>query len=387
MSILFTPYALGNIKIDNRFIFSACEDNLADDNGMVTDALIRKTRRLARGGVGLIISSHMSVHPLGRTKKTQWGIFSDDMIPGLKKLVESVHQEGGKIVFQLGHAGQQITIRQALMGSSCDNPMNEDSILETVQAFRLAAGRAVEAGADGIQLHAAHGYLINQFLSPFFNRRQDHWGGSEENCFRLLKEIIIATRSALPEGMPLLVKLNSNDYTPVQGITPALAANYAKKLADMKIDGIEVSCGTSLLSPWNMCRGDIPVKEIAFAYQEPQRTELDARLRKSKMEGKFEVFEGYNVEAAKMIRPFIGNTPLFVVGGWRHVSAMEDAVTNGYTDLISMCRPFIREPSLVKKIRNRKVESASCASCNRCLAALANNMPVKCYFNGFPSLR
>ncbi len=376
---------VGNDKVDNRFIFSACEDNLADDNGMITEAIIRKARRLVRGEVGLIISSHMSVHPLGRTRKKQWGIFSDDMIPGLKSLVESIHQEGGKIVFQIGHAGQQTTIRQVLFSPSGDNPMTEESILETVQAFRLAAERAVEAGADGIQLHAAHGYLINQFLSPFFNRRQDQWGGSEENCFRFLKEIIAAIRGVLPEGMPLLVKLNTNDYSPAPGITPALAANYAKRLADMKIDGIEVSCGTTSLSPWNMCRGDIPVKELTFRYQEPRRTEREAQLRK--MDGKFGVLEGYNLEAAKMIRPFIGSTPLFAVGGWRHVSAMEDVVTNGYTDFISMCRPFIREPSLVKKIKDRKAESASCASCNRCLAAVANNMPVKCYFNGFPSVR
>ncbi len=159
MSILFTPLTVGNLKLKNRFVFSACEDNLADDNGMVTDAMIKKVRTLAKGEVGLIISSHMSVHPLGRTRKKQWGIFSDDVIPGLKKLVESVHQENGKIVFQIGHAGQQTTkevIGQTPLGPSSDNQMDEDAIQQAIQAFQSAAARALDAGADGVQLHAAH---------------------------------------------------------------------------------------------------------------------------------------------------------------------------------------------------------------------------------------
>ena len=109
MSVLFEPFPLGAVLIKNRFVFSACEDNLATDKGLVTDKLIRENRRLARGEIGLIISSHMSVHALGRTRRYQLGIHSDSMIPGLRRLVESVHQHDGKIVFQLGHAGQQTT--------------------------------------------------------------------------------------------------------------------------------------------------------------------------------------------------------------------------------------------------------------------------------------
>ena len=385
MSILFTPFILRKIELKNRFVFSACEDNLATEDGLVTDAIIHKNQRLAKGEIGLIISGHLSVHLWGRTRKHQLGIYSDHMIPDLRRVVESVHGESGKIIFQLGHAGLR-TMREdngrPPMGPSAkNNPMNEDSIREVISAFGKAAERAAQAGADGIQLHAAHGYLINEFLSPFFNHRDDRWGGSEENRFRLIKEILLAVKKVLTKEMVLLVKLNAHDHTPEEGVTPPLAVAYAKRLADLGIDGLEVSCGTSI-SPWNMCRGDIPVQEILRGVSEPRRTKVEESLERLKRGVKLE--EGYNLAAAKMMRPVIGGTPLFAVGGWRHVRAMEEAVHRGDTDLIPLCRPLIRESSLVRKIRNGKVEAASCTSCNRCLIAVGRNIPVRCYYRGLP---
>lgn len=388
MSILFSPFNLNKLKIKNRFIFSACEDNLPTEQGFVTDEIIKKDRRIAAGEVGLIISSHIAVHPLGRTRKRELGIYSDDMIPGLKNLVEAVHSKGSKIIFELGHAGIQATekaIGQLPLGpspSNKNNEMNENQIQEAIIAFARGASRSIEAGADGIQLHAAHGYLINEFLSPYFNHRRDLWGGSEENRFRFLGSIVTEIKKILPEGVPLLIKLSSNDYTPEEGVTPELAVSYAKRLAQLNIDGIEVSCGTSLQSPWNMCRGDIPAKEISKSFPEARRPGVEAVL--GKMAGKFKLQEGYNLEATKMIRPVIGNIPLFAVGGFRHVSSMEEAVKNGHTDFISMCRPFIKEPYLIKHIKEGKVKTVSCTSCNKCLAALVNDIPVKCYYKGFP---
>ena len=388
MSILFSPFNLANLEIKNRFSFSACEDNLPTEQGFVTDEIIKKDRRIAAGEVGLIISSHIAVHLLGKPRKRVLGIYSDDMIPGLKNLVEAVHKKGSKIIFQLGHAGIQTTaeaIGQLPLGpspSSKNNEMNEDQIHEAILAFTRGASRSIEAGADGIQIHAAHGYLINEFLSPYFNHRSDLWGGSEENRFRFLRSIIIEIKKILPEGIPLLIKLNSNDYTPEKGITPELAVSYAKRLAQLDIDGMEVSCGTSSRSPWNICRGDIPVKEIIKGFPESQRPRVETFL--NALVGKFELKEAYNLEAAKMIRPVMGNIPLFAVGGFRHVSSMKEAVKNGYTDFISMCRPFIREPYLVKHIKEGKVKTASCTSCNKCFAAVANDIPVKCYEKRFP---
>jgi hypothetical protein len=219
--------------------------------------------------------------------------------------------------------------------------------MEIVKAFGAAAKRAEEAGADGIQLHGAHGYLINEFLSPFFNSRTDSWGDSDENRFRFLKEIVLKTQQTVPEGMPVLIKLSTNDYTPKEGITPSLAAKYAEWLAELRIDGLETSCGTSNYSYMNMCRGDVPTDEFLKAL--PWWKKPVGRLMIGKLEGKYDLEEGYNLEAARMIKPVLGDTPLILVGGMRTVSHMEEVLESGHADFISMSRPFIREPFLANK--------------------------------------
>ncbi|MEA3471144.1 MAG: NADH:flavin oxidoreductase, partial [Thermodesulfobacteriota bacterium] len=388
---------IGNMEIKNRFVHSATYEGMALETGEVTDRLIKRYHTLARGEVGLIITGLMSVQPLGRGWKYQTGIHSDDMIPGLKRLVESVHKEGGKITFQLAHAGRQSSkevISETPMGPSSKvrdpvyffkpRAMTETEIQETIGAFGAAARRAAEAGADAIQLHAAHGYLISQFLSPFFNRRKDAWGGSDENRFRLLKEIILKIRDTVPEGIPVLVKMNANDFTPREGITPPLAVKYAGWLADLEIDALEVSCGT-LFSYMNMCRGDVPVNEMVHSL--PAWKKPVGRIVVGRLVGKYELEEGYNLEGAKVIKPVIGNMPLILVGGLRRTAHMEEILQKNYADLISMCRPFIREPLIVKKFREGKVDTASCVSCNRCLAGINSNLPTLCYHKGFPAAK
>lgn len=309
------------------------------------------------------------------------------MIPGLQRLTKTVQRESAKIVFQLGHAGltakEQIIGRPPLGPSAKTGEMTEEEIREAIHAYGAAARRAAEAGADGIQLHGAHGYLINQFLSPFYNHRADIWGGSNENRFRLLQEIIKEVKKNITTYMVLLVKLNSHDYTPQEGITPALAVSYAKNLSDIGVDGIEVSCGNSALAPWNICRGDVPAKEILNMVPESKRFQVRETLEKIKDNYKIE--EGYNLNAAMMMRPVVGSTPLFAVGGWRHVQAMENAIAQGKTDLISLCRPLIREPALVKKFKEGKATVSSCINCNRCFIALAYGLPGRCYYKELPS--
>lgn len=378
MSILFTPGKIGSLELKNRFIFSACEDGAATMEGMITDSVIKRYRLIAMGDTGMIISSHLSVHPRGRTRMTQPGIYNNNMIPGLEELADTVHGHGAKIIFQLGHAGVQGPYGE---GPSGKKAMDEDAICGVVESFIAAAGRAVEAGADGVQVHAAHGYLVNEFLSPFYNKRTDSWGGSKDNCFRLLGDIVSGIRKILPLNMALLVKLNSCDHTPEEGVTPELAGYYAGNLAVLGVDGLEVSCGTSISSPWNMCRGDVPVDELLLRFPEEQRPVVEKSLRAKA--GNFALYESYNLDAAAMMRPVEGDMVVFPVGGWRNLPAMEGAVARGDTEFISICRPLIREPFLVSNFRQGKAMAASCTGCNRCLAALANGMPVRCYGKGF----
>jgi len=389
MSVLFAPKKLGAMMIDNRFVHSATYEGLAQESGEVSPALLKRYEAIARGQTGLIIPGHLYVHPLGRCTTAQAGIHSDLMIPGLSLLTETVHREGSKIFFQLSHAGRQTTKevigRDPLGPSSLGRDpvyrvkplaMTEAEIIDTIAAFRAAALRAVKAGADGIQLHAAHGYLINQFLSPYFNRRRDAWGGSAENRFRLLGEIVSAIREAIPRGFPLLVKLNACDYTPQQGITPPLAAEYARQLAGLGIDGIEVSCGSTLYSPLSTCRGAAPTEELAKGLGLGKRLLLKYMLKKTA--GRFRFVEGYNLDAARMIKEAAGAVPVIVVGGMRSVAAMTAAIESGCADFIALSRPFINDPFLVKRIKSGEIDRVSCSNCNLCLAAIALNRPVSC---------
>lgn len=395
MSLLFSPIKIGNVELPNRFVCSATYEVMAKETGEVSDELIKRYVRLAKGGVGLSVTGLMHVNTSGRGYKNQTGIHHDSMTEGLTKLVDAVHQEGGKIAFQLAHCGRQTTkgmIGQTPLAPSSRgrDPLNfvkpremtENEILETIKAFGAAAKRAVQAGADGIQLHAAHGYLICEYLSPFFNIRTDSWGGSDENRFRFLKEIYQEIKMVVPDGYPVFVKLNTNDYTPKEGITPSLAVNYTKWLVELGIDAVEVSCGATNYSFMNMCRGDVPTTELVQGLSWWEKPIGKLMIRK--LEGKYNLEEAYNLEAAKMIKQVLGDTPLFLVGGMRTVAQMEDILENDHADVISMSRPFIREPFLVKKIEEGKMEKVSCVSCNRCMAAVVNGIPVYCYNKGFP---
>lgn len=397
MSILFTPYKIGELEIKNRFIQSATFESMAEPDGEVSQPLIERYRKLAGGDVGLVIPGLMFVHPLGRTAEKQVGIHQDDMIPGLKSLTEAVHSEGGKIAFQLVHAGRQTNkklIGQNPLGVSAvgrdpayfvkPTPMNDEQIHEAIESFATAAARAVEAGADAIQIHAAHGYLINQFLSPYFNRRDDDWGGTDENRFRLLKETISRTRDIIPDNFPLLVKLSTNDYVPGEGITPRLAVSYARWLTELGIDGLEISSGSVVYSFINMSRGSVPANEIASRFPWWQKPLVKSVL--NKMAGKYDHMEGYNLEASDLIKPVLGKTALSVVGGFRNLATMEKLVQEDRTDFISMARPFIREPGIVKAFKEGRKEKVTCVSCNRCFAAVTIGLPVKCYKDHFPNV-
>ncbi|MCF8082483.1 MAG: NADH:flavin oxidoreductase [Deltaproteobacteria bacterium] len=393
MAVMFSPVKIGSMTVSNRFVLSATYEAMATETGEVTDDLIGRYRTLAKAGTGLIIPGYFFVHPLGKAAPKQAGIHSDDMIPGLKRLVEAVHEHGAKIALQLVHGGMQTgkaNTGRAPLGPSggLRNPMTlekcremtPDEIEETIQAFAQGARRAAETGADAVQIHGAHGYLISEFLSPFFNQRQDEWGGSDERRFGLVKAVIQEIRKRVPEDLPILIKLNTNDFTPKPGVTPPLAKTYAGWLRDMGIDGVELSCGTFFTL--HMVRGKIPAKEIVKVL--PFWMRPFARLQFRRLRRSCGFSEAYNLPAAEHIKPALGPVPLMLVGGVRRLSQMEKLVAEGYPDLISMSRPFIREPYLVKRFKEGKAKEAACISCNKCFAAVANNLPVRCYVNGLP---
>ncbi len=389
MDILFTPKKIGNLEIKNRFVNSATCESMAAETGDVTDDIIKKYEQLAKGEVGLIITGHMYVHSSGRAFKHQLGIHNDEMIPGLQKLTDAVHKEGGRIAFQISHAGRYSKMglinTQPMSPSSSKGDlsnylkkprqMDESDIEEIIRAYCDSAERVVKAGADGIQLHGAHSYLISQFLSPYFNDRKDKWGGTAEKRFRFLKEIVIRIKDVLPMGMPLLVKINGNDFISRNDIKPHLTKKYAGWLADIAIDAIEISCG-SVGHNMMSCRGGAPIENMFQDMAAWKRCFL--KMPKLYMEKKHAFKEGYNLKAAKVVKPAIKDIPLLTVGGLRSVAHMRKIIENGYADFISMSRPFIRQPNLVQQIKRGNIKTASCTSCNRCLFNVFNGKPLRC---------
>ena len=193
---LFTPYNIGSLTLPNRLIRSATAERMANQDGTPLPPMLDMYRKLTAGGVGLIISGHMYIHPNGKANPEMTGVYSDDLIPALSKLAEVVHKEGGLLAAQINHGGIVCTACDDPMGPSAvqlasmeypGREMTEQEIEQSIQHFGQAARRVKEAGFDAVQIHAAHGYLVSQFLSPITNQRIDNWGGDFEGRLHFLQ--------------------------------------------------------------------------------------------------------------------------------------------------------------------------------------------------------
>ncbi|MHC4445961.1 MAG: NADH:flavin oxidoreductase, partial [Planctomycetota bacterium] len=215
MPKLFEHTQLKDLKLANRFIRSATWEGLADENGGCTPELVDRMVQLARSGVGLIMTGHTYVHPAGQATPYQLGVDKDARIDGLREMTEAVHREGGRILMQLAHGGlradQQLTNTTPIGPSTGEGlvkspgkKMTTADIHQVVMSFAQAAQRAKAAGFDGVQIHAAHGYLLSQFLSPAFNQRGDEFGGTVENRVRIILEVLKNIRQAVGRNYPIL---------------------------------------------------------------------------------------------------------------------------------------------------------------------------------------
>jgi len=345
---LFEPFSFCGLELKNRIVRSATYEKLADEDGFVTDELISRYTDLAKGEAGLIITGSALVHVSGRNVPQVMSIHNDNYIEGLKRLADAVHANGGIIVMQLTHGGRQcfpsmLAGKDPIAPSAVYDPatkitpreMSDSEIWDMVDAFADAAWRVFNAGFDGVQLHAAHGYLISEFLSPHTNRRTDYWGGSEEMRFHFIGEILDAIRREVGSSLPVLVKMNADDYVP-GGLKPAESLRIAKRLQAQGVCAVEVSGG--MLESGNL----IIRPHIDSA-------EKEAYFRQS---------------SAKFAKEL--DIPVMLVGGIRSRSVAEDILQRGDADLISMSRPLLCEPDLPNLFMAGK-ERADCTSCNNCL--------------------
>lgn len=388
-NLLFTPIDIDGIQLKNRLMRSATYEHMATEEGKVTDRIIRFYTRLAKGGVGMIVLGYAYVQENGHSVPFQIGIFSDDHIPGLKRLADEVHKLDTKVAMQIAHAGRQ-TVPALIGGQTPMAPsaieadpffnvsprkMTVEEIHETITNFGEAARRVKEAGFDAVQLHAAHGYLLAQFLSPHTNRRSDDWGGNPENRMRFVTEVYHKVRQAVGNDFPVLIKLSVAEGLK-NGITLGEAGNVAGELSQLGIDAIEISGGTIADTVFLMCRGDIPIDLITRDVDPAAKDQMEDLLYANKDRVKFE--EAYWLKHAEEIKGFIGDVPLILVGGMKYPQTMENILQSKKADLISLSRALIREPNLPKEMKAGRKDPAKCGFCNRCLMEVTRK-PLRCY--------
>jgi 2,4-dienoyl-CoA reductase-like NADH-dependent reductase (Old Yellow Enzyme family) len=348
MSSLFDQTTINGMKLQNRLVRSATWEGMCEADGRPTEKLVNCYKNLAQGGVGLIISGYTFVRPEGKGLPGKMGIHTDDFENEYRKMTGTVHDAGGKIAVQLVHAGGETDSanagRQPLAPSAVkvdqfpEMPaeLTKDEINDIVAAFGEGARRAKTWGFDAVQLHGAHGFLINQFLSPLTNRRTDEYGGSIENRSRFLLGVYQKVRKTVGLDYPVLIKLNAADNLD-GGLQIDDAVYAAEKLSAAGIDAIEISAGTP-----------------ASGNENPSRVQINKPEK-----------EAYNLNLSRRIKEAV-SCPIMVVGGFRSYEVAEKAVRDDGMDYISMARPLIREPGLPNRWLQGDRRPAECISCNSC---------------------
>jgi 2,4-dienoyl-CoA reductase-like NADH-dependent reductase (Old Yellow Enzyme family) len=352
MSLLFEPHEFAGIKVRNRFVRSATVNNLTNEGNRITPGLWKLYTDLARGGVGLIMAG------VWRPKREWYAghYFQQPCLdmPGIedeiRALVEEVHRLGAAFVPQI--SPPFMINGKRVGGSSADvsivpGPLDEHDIADIGNAY-CDAGRVIRgAGCDGVQLHCCHNDVLSRMISPSFNQRTDQYGGSAENRARLVLELVRELKEGAGEDFPVMIKVNASDFRE-GGMTMVDAAEIASLLASGGICAIEPSSGGAGASY-------TPSGPIA----------------------KDEWHEGYLIEHAARIKEAV-HVPIMVVGGMRNLNMMEEVVASGKGDLISMCRPFIREPDLINRWLSGDISPSQCDSCDGCLRETERREKLRC---------
>jgi 2,4-dienoyl-CoA reductase-like NADH-dependent reductase (Old Yellow Enzyme family) len=363
MTHLFEKTTIKTLELSNRSVRSATWSGVADSKGFVTDRAIALYSYLADGGIGLIITGGQYVVPNGVGMPFQKGNYSDDLFDGLKRLADAVHSRGGKVVAQLAHGGARANPElffeegEVCGPSAIPDPltgiipreMTAQDIIQVVEAYSAAASRSKRAGFDGIQLHAAHGYGINQFLAAASNKRSDGYGGTIARRYRFLSEVLEAVRGSVGRDYPVFIKLSGHDYCE-GGLVPEESVYVARRLEEDGIDCIEVSAG-SRASANGMQASRLNV------HQEEDEAYL------AQLAGRF-------AEAVDI--------PIITVGGIRSPSVISRIFAEGLADYVALSRPLIREPHLIERWKTGDLDKATCISCNGCFETGLDGSGVVC---------
>lgn len=357
---LFDSFKSPDFSAKNRFLRSATWLAAADEEtGAITRAEVGRHAEVAFGGAGTVITGAAYISEEGKALKGQWGLHNDSRIGDVTALAEAVHKAGTKLIVQLCHAGGQrdmeiIKDTETLSPSGLEHPGRsfstkaaaKDDLAKIINDFAAAAARAKAGGADGVEIHAGHGFLITQFLSLAINKRTDEYGGSLENRMRLIREILTAVRSSVGEGFPIWVKISIAEGTE-DGYKADDGIKTAETLLADGADGIEVSCGAIYAGAQN-----IPsVIGVSAGESEAPFAKYAALLKKS-----------------------FPHKVVILTGGLRSLPVMANLICDGACDLLGMSRPFNAEPDLVNRWAEEDSRPSACLSCNACFNTAVKKM-------------
>lgn len=379
---LFENCLVGKVNLKNRIIRSATHDGLADEDGGVSEKLIRKYAFLAKNDVGCIIAGYAIVEKEGSSSYPAClAFYNEKAAESYKKLTSAVHEYGVPIIAQLAHCGRQTSskvIGQKKIAPSAKRhliypdkakAMSLEDILRVEDAFADCVARAKDYGFDGVQIHMAHGYLLHDFISPNGNKRKDEYGIDIHGRLRIVKEILQKARAKVGD-FPIWVKISATDKRK-KGMRIPYTVEVCKLLKEYGVDAIEVSCG-SVQDGMNTMRSKRMPMEAVFKYKEPVAS-MPKALNKfclacAKLVNPLipqpKPLTMFNYDAAMAIKQSV-NMDLILVGGINNIDDMQKAVDSGIK-AVSMCRPFICEPNFAKKLKEGIAARSQCVMCNYC---------------------
>ena len=393
MSNVFEEVRIENLTFKNRIIRSATHEGMGDENGRPTENLIKKYEQLAKGGVGAIITGYAGIMQNGKSPLEHMIMIDrDENMESFQKMVDRVHAFDTSIILQIAHCGRQTrskvtgqptvapsAIRDKLYNEDMPHELTENEIYQIIDNFVLSIERAKKSGFDGVQLHLAHGYLLSSFLSPHMNKRKDQWGGSTENRFRIVKEILLRAKKTVG-NYPILAKINACEKSN-NGMNIDEAVRISKYLQEFGCHAIEVSCGIAEDGFWGI-RGNYPFEIVAVDnYRMKNIPTILKSFIKPILKKQFESpkpYELYNLDNAEKIKKQV-DIPVIVVGGIRNIDEIKNIIENNKCDFVSMSRPFIIESDIVNKFKEGKQTQSKCINCNYCLIG-GEERPLRCYY-------
>ncbi|MBU2102522.1 MAG: NADH:flavin oxidoreductase [Candidatus Omnitrophota bacterium] len=398
MNDLFSPAHIGKVTLANRIVRSATYEGMCDNQGFPTDAYLAHYSGLAKNSIGAIITGFTYISSCGRAMHPrQGGIDDDSKITAYRRVTDHVHSLEGKIFMQIAHCGRQ-TVAKAVRGpvrgvstkrssyfGGIPKKLTTEEALALGQRFADAALRCKEAGFDGVQIHAAHGYLVHQFILSSINNRNDIFGVDQKTGIgtHFLEVVIDKIREICGSDFPVMVKISSgDDYR--NNFSQEHFIHLIRFLGYKSVDAIEISYGTMDYA-LSIFRGRSVPLDLILKYTPKYDTYgivgrfLRKRFLYPFVKSRLKMFTPmYNLSYAKIAKQYTG-VPIICVGGFRKKQEMAGALERNETDFVSLCRPFICEPDLVSKLMANDGYTAKCLDCNMCAVMCDSSNATRCY--------